>query len=236
MRLLLFFSIIIWTSCSGQKTKVEQSQIDTLKLFDPKPDKVEVNFMPLDVYKNCIALKTDFFVIVINGIQNRFDTESEVAAYIKTHSEEIIKRKFYVLYDSSINFKQIVWALDLLKNNKVDNYRVVNIDALFDTPPPAAVQPPTSVSNKIDATDSTNFVITILEKGIQVKHLKMITNFRNALGLDRFITKHKAEIDSTKILVVSTGNLPYTSFKPVKEVLKKHKYFRFKIITKDENE
>lgn len=229
MRLLLFFCIIIWTSCSGQQTKVGQTQIDTAKLFDPRPDKMEVNFEPLDVYKNCIAIKKGFFVIVINQIQNRFDTESELANYIKSHSSEI-KSKFYVLYDSSINFKQIVTILDLLRNNKVDNYRVIDMDTFFKTPPPAIVQQPTSLSYKIDENDSTNFVITILEKSIQVKHLKTVANFANASGLDNFITEHKNEIDSTKIFVASTATTPYTSFKPVKEVLKKHRYFVFKIV------
>ena len=235
MRLLLFFCIIIWTSCSGQQTQVEQTQIDTIKLFDPRPDKIEVNFMPLDIYKNCIAIKQGFFVIVIDQIQNRFDTESELANYIKSHSDEI-KNKIYILYDSSINFKQIVTVLDLLKNNKVDNYRVIDMDTFFNVPPPAIVQPPTSVSTKMDENDSTNFIITILEKGIQVKHLKTITNFVTASGLDNFITKHKTEIDSTKIFVASTATTPYTSFKPIKEVLKKHKYFVFKIVVDKQNE
>ena len=236
MRILLFFCIIVWTSCSGQQTKVEQNQIDTVKLFDPKPDKIEVNFMPLDIYKNCVAIKKGFFVIVINEIQNRFDTESELTNYIKTHSEEISKRKIYVLYDSSINLKQIVTVLDLLKHNKVDNYRVINMDTFFKIPPSVTVQPPTSVSNKINENDSTNFIITIFKKGIRVMHLKTNTNFVNASGLDNFITKHKTEIDSTKIFVTSTPTTSFTSFKPVKEVLKKHKYFIFKIIVDKENE
>lgn len=236
MRLLLFLCIIVCTSCSGQQNKVDQTHIDTVKLFDPRPDKIEVNFMPLDIYKNCIAIKQVFFVIVINEIQNRFDTESELAAYIKTHSDEISKRKIYVLFDSSISFKQIVLTIDLLKSNKLDNYRVIDMDNFFKAPPPAIVQPPTLVSNKMDENDSTNFIITILEKGIQVKHLKTITNFVNASGLDNFITKHKSEIDSKKIFVASLATTPYASFKPVKEVLKKHKYFVFKIIIDKQNE
>ena len=236
MRLLLFFCIIIWTSCSGQQTNVEQTQIDTTKLFDPRPDKIEVNFMPLDIYKNCIAIKKGFFVVVINEIQNRFDTEIELSNYIKTHTDEINKKKIYVLYDSSISFKQIVSTLGLLKNNKLDNYRVIDMNTFFNSPPPTIVQAPTLVSNKMDKNDSTNFIITILEKGIRVNHLKTITNFVNASGLDNFITKHKNEIDSTKIFVASTATTPYTSFRPVKEVLKKHKYFVFKIVIDKQNE
>jgi biopolymer transport protein ExbD len=236
MRLSIFFCIILWTSCSGQQTKVEQTQIDTLKLFDPRPDKIEVNFMPLDIYKNCIAIKNGFFVIVTNEIQNRFDTEIELANYIKTHTDEINKKKFYVLYDSSTSFKQIVSTLDLLKNNQLDNYRVIDMDKFFKIPPPAVIQAPTLVSNKVDKNDSTNFIITILEKSIRVNHLKTINNFANAIGLDNFITKHKNEIDSSKIIVASIAKTPYTSFKPVKEVLKKHKYFAFKIIIDEQNE
>lgn len=235
MRLLLFFCTIIFTSCSGQQTKVEHSQIDTVKLFDPRPDKIEVNFKPFDIYKNCIAIKEGFFVIVINQIQKRLDTESELANYIKSHSDEI-QNKIYILYDSSINFKQIVTVLDVLKNNKVDNYRVINLDTFFKVPPPAIVQTPTSVSTKMDENDSTNFIITILENGIRVKHLKTITNFTNASGLDNFITKHKTEIDSKKIFVASANTTLYPTFKPVKEVLKKHKYFTFKLIVDNQNE
>ena len=234
MRLLLFFCTIIFTACSGQQTNVDQTPIDTVKLFDPRPDKIAVNFMPFDIYKNCIAIKQGFFVTAIDQIQHRWDTESELANYINAHSGEI-KNKMYVLYDSTIKFKQIVTVLDLLKKNKVDNYRVVDMNSFFNVPPPVIVQPPTAVSTTMDENDSTNFIITIFEKGIQVKHLNTTNNFANASGLDRFITKHKPEIDSTKIFVAAATTTAYRSFKPVKEVLKKHKYFIFKIVADKQN-
>jgi len=235
MRLFLFFCTIILASCSGQQTKVEQSKIDTAKLFDPRPDKIEVNFVPFDVYKNCIAIKEGFFVIVINQIQNRFDTESELANYIKSHSDEI-KNKIYVLYDSSINFRQIVTVLDLLKNNKVDNYRVIDMDTFFKVPPPTTVQPPTSVSNTYNKDDSQNLVITISKNGYNVSHHNKSYDFIRTYNLDNYILVNKKQIDSSKIFVASDANLPYSRFKAVKDVLKKHKFFLFKIIINKQDE
>src|SRR6478672_469007 len=86
LRFLVACAILLTSSCTGQHPGVAQGQLDTIKLFDPKPDTEIVHYEPADIYKNCIVIRNGLFFIVINQVQQLFSSEQGLAGYIESHS------------------------------------------------------------------------------------------------------------------------------------------------------
>jgi biopolymer transport protein ExbD len=200
-------------------------------LTHPKPDSVDKNLELEDVYKNCIAFKSDKNIVVSNEKQNFLAKGKEFEDYITNHKDELKERTFYILYDSNIKYSEIVDLLDQFQKLKIVKYKILDMDLYFKSPPPVIVESPKVVPTKADLNDSSNFIITILDKTISVKLLNKDENLKNAQELDKFIFRNIKKIDVSKIFLKSYASLPYEKYKPVTTVLKKYKFYKFRMIT-----
>ena len=231
MRILILLSFFVWTSCIGQHIKNDKPHIDSLNLMEPRPELVDENLKIEEVYKNCIAFKLDMNIVVLNQKQNFLNKGKDFEDFILNHANDLKKDTFFILYDSSIKYKEIIDLLDIFKTLKVKNYKILDMDLYFKSPPPIIVESPKSVSIKSDLNDSTNFIITISDNLITVQLLKKIETLKSTADLDKFIFKNIKKIDVSKIYLKSNASLPYEKFKGVKTVLKKYEFYKFRIVT-----
>src|SRR6476620_8962255 len=213
MRYISPFLILFAIGCSGQQTKGQQTQIDTLALFDPKPEPSSAQ--DGQMFKNCLVLFHTNYTVFHNGTENSFDNLDSLTSFLKIRAGDIKQNKFYLISDSSTKFSKIVSAIDILRTTKIDNYKVINYQEYFSQPEPVTVETPISTTSTYNKNESTKFNITILKNTIQVKLLNQVTELKNAKELDNFIMNRKSDISSKKILIISSSDLPYDKFKPV---------------------
>jgi biopolymer transport protein ExbD len=233
MRYFLFVLIVFAVSCSSAQTKDAQTHIDTAKLFDPYPEP-ESSYSAQDelMFKNAIALFKPGFTTIYFGKENTFTLEDEVSNYFKKNADSIRQNKFFLIIDSNTKFEKTVSVINLLKKNKIDNYRVINFQEHFaPSATPVAVTPTTITTKPADEDEGLYFSISILNTGFKTKLQNKTTLLKNASELDKFIETNKPAIDSLKIRIIRDKNTPYNQFKPVLDVLKKHEYFKFSLIT-----
>jgi len=231
MRNLLFGLLFFMTSCSGQQNPTQLTQIDTAKLFDPKPQ-ADNPFGDTNMFQNCIVIQPAFFGLALSGQQHKINNVTELKEFVKKNSLNISRQRFYIVCDSSTSFKKIVDVIDVVKSAKIDNYRVINVQSYFKSPEPIIIQTPTIVAKKIDKNDSTYFNIEIAENDYQVSFLNKRMTFKTSMQLDKFISENKGSIDKQKILVTSSSKTQYERLKPVIEILKQNDFLKFQMVTK----
>lgn len=230
MRYIFLFLTILATGCSGQNTNDKINKIDTAKLFNPNnhPDHSGAN--EVNMFKRSIVLTQPDFYAILNDKEYKFETLIKLNDFVKTNKIEIQKDLFYVLTDSNTAFKKIVSTIDALTENQITDYKVINVQQYFTPPEPGSIQTPTSVASTLDENDSTYFSITILDKGIDVKLFGQETKLKTTNDLDTFVTAHKQDIK--KIIIITKREIPDNKFKPVLEILKKHEFYKFNLVTK----
>lgn len=230
MRYFLFFIILSVTGCFGQQTSKTESKLDTAKLFNPNNHPDNAGAKDMNMFKRSIAVIQQGYAIILNDNETDVEALTEVDSLIKSNKEEIKKDLFYVLMDSTTDFKRTLAVIDILTKNQVTNYKVINIQKYFTPPEPVTIQTPTSVVTPYNENDSTYLSIAILDKGTAVKHFGQETKFKTTNELDTFITAHKQDIK--KIIIIMDREVPDSKFKPVLEILKKHEFQKFNLITK----
>jgi biopolymer transport protein ExbD len=229
MRALFFFLILFSIGCSGQQTKEQSSKIDTLNLFDPKPEpnSGEDAFM----FKNCIVLFYPGFTVIHEGTEYTIEDLIALSKHLRKNAALLRQRKFYVLIDSTTKFKKTLSVLDLLQEQKIGNYRVINYKKYFKPPEPITTQTPTVTTRTIPDNDSTFLSIEVLNSGFQLTLLNKEQMAKGSDEVDKFISANKSLIDTNKIKIVSKVNVPYEKFKAILDVLRKHEYYKYKLIT-----
>lgn len=230
MRYILSFLILIVAGCSGQSASDQRSKIDTTKLFNPHPETDEIGASEMNIFKRNILLARPGYYVVFNEREHEMETLDKARAFIQSNAEQIRKNKFYIITDSSTTFKKIVSVIDVLTENQINDYKVINVQEYFTPPEPVAIQTPASVETIYDPDDSTYFSITILDRGIDVKLSGQKTQLKTPKDLDEFIGTHKPDIK--KILIVMSKDLPNNKLDPVIEVLKKHAFYKFSLVSK----
>lgn len=230
MRYIFVFLTVLATGCSGQTTNDKITKIDTAKLFNPNnhPDHSGAN--EVNMFKRSIVLTQPDFHAILNDKEYKFETFIKLSDFVKTNKIEIQKDLFYVLTDSSTAFKRIVTTIDALKKNQITDYKVINVQQYFTPPEPVSIQTPTSVVTILDENDSTYFSITIIDKGIDVKLFGQETKLKNTNDLYSFVTAHKQDIK--KIIIITSRDVSDSKFKLVLEVLKKHEFYKYNLVTK----
>lgn len=232
MRYVFLFLILIATGCSGQNTNGKITKVDTVKLFNPNnhPDHSGANEM--NIFRRSIVLTQSEFYAVLNESEYKFESLGMLNDFVKANKVEIQKDLFYVLTDSNTAFNRIVSVIDALTKNEVADYKVINVQQYFCPPGAVSIQTPTSVVSTLDENDSSYFVIAILARGIDVKLFGKETNLKTTSDLDTFVTAHKQRIG--KIIIITEREVPGNKFKSVLEVLKKHEFFKYNLVTKQE--
>ncbi len=230
MRCILPFFILTVTGCSGQQTTEQQNKIDTTKLFNPNPESDETGASDMNIFKRNIVLIQPDYYIILNGQEHKLETVDKVKEFIKSNEKQIQKEKFYIITDSSTAFKKTVSIINILVENRITNYKVINVQKYLTPPEPITIQSPTSVINTYNENDSTYFSIIILNNGINVRLFGQETKLKNTGELDEFIGTHKSDIK--KVIIIASRELSDNKFKPVLEVLKKHEYYKYNLVTK----
>lgn len=231
MRSILFLPILLAIGCSGQNTNKEQVRIDTAKLFNPNPQPGDRGAEEMNIFKRNIFLTQPNYYIIFNDVEHELKTIDKVSDYIKLNKAQIQKGKFYIIVDSSTAFKKVVSVINLLVENQITNYKVINIQSYFTPPEPVTIQEPTSVTTReYNDNDSTLFQIEILKTGLNLKLLGLETNLTDTTGLDKFINLHKSDIK--EILLIYAPEFPKERFLAVLEIMKRHDYKKFRLITK----
>jgi len=231
MRNLLFGLLFFMTSCYGQQNPNQPIQIDTVKLFDPKPQ-ADNPFGDTSMFQHCLIIQPGFFGLALSGQQHKINNIAELKEFVKKNSSNISRQRFYIVCDSSTSFKKIVDVIDFVKSTKIDNYRVINIQSYFKPSEPIKIQTPTIVTKTIDRNDSTYFNIEIAENDYQVSFLNKRTTFKTSKQLDQFVSENKGSIDKQKILITSTSKTQYERLKPVIEILKQNDFIKFQMVSK----
>jgi len=230
IRYLIVSLSLIGISCSGQEQSNQQVQIDTAKLFDPKPDAKD--FGSPEMFKNCLLLNQRPYGLIIQGNQFQIKTDKELFNTVQNQKEQIIKSRFYVFVDSSIAFNKIITLIDYLKQSGFDNYRVINFDKYFKPSEPINVEKPGIAKPlTVDINDSSYFLLTILNKNFEVSILNKKKVLKNSVEVDTFIKDNISIIDPNKVLIRGNSNEHYNRFKSILAIFKKYNYYKFKILS-----
>ena len=230
MRYILFFLIFTVLGCSGQKTSQQETVIDTVKLFNPTGYK-DHGASDIDMFKRNIVLTQPEYYIILNDQEHKFETIEKLKEFININKEQIKKDLIPIIIDSATEFKRIVSVINILADNQVSKYKVINHQKYFAPVEPPTLQSPISVTTTKIENDSVYFTVTILKDGINVKLSGKETKLRSPIELDKFIANYKTEIDTKKILLVNSTNVPYDKFKPIIDIFKKYTYYKYSLIT-----
>ena len=125
--------------------------------------------------------------------------------------------------------KKTVSIINILIENQISNYKVIDFQQ-DGRPETVTIQEPARVETITNINDTTYFSIEILDKGINVKLDGQETKLKNTDDLDTFVATHKPDIK--EILIATAKEIPDSKFKAVLEVLKKHEYKKFRLVTK----
>jgi len=200
-----------------------------LKLFNPKsePEFAEDRQM----LKNCIVLFYPNYTVMHNETENTFIDLNDLSTHLHKNASLLTQRKFYVIIDSNTKFEKIVSVLNLLQKNKIDNYKVINYQEYFKPPEPVTYEAPTETVPVTKAFDSSYLSVIILEDSIELLLFDKKQIGKCHMEVDKFITDNKVLIDSNKIVIRADAKIPYKKLKLVLDVLKKHEYYKFKMIS-----
>ena len=133
MRYFFLGALFFAASCSEQSKQQntnENLQIDTTKLFDPKPqeDNVVEN---ASILNHCLMLDGDSIAIVSNEQKHKLNNIKELREFLQVNLTSIGKQKFYIIYANSTSVKTVIDIIGIVKAAKIDNYKVVKLQSLF---------------------------------------------------------------------------------------------------------
>ena len=78
--------------------------------------------------------------------------------------------------------------------------------------------------------DTTYFCIALNKSKTSIKYKGTWRQLESHEQLDKFISDHKAQIDTDKILIVAPANTVYNDFKFLIDILKKHDLMKFHLV------
>lgn len=125
----LFFLLIVTTlisSCSGPQpeTKVKNVNPDTLNLLLPKPGKGDT--ASAQDYKHSIIVTPTGYTITMNGREYNLSDDEEFASFLKTNKKLVNKHKLTIIITPGVSYEQIITMLDIIKQQKVEKYKVIS--------------------------------------------------------------------------------------------------------------
>ena len=230
MRYILPFLVLIATGCSGQQDSDQKAKIDTAKLFDPNPHSDEVGASEVNIFKRNIVLTQPDYYGVLNDSEYKLKTLEKVKEFIKSNKKQIQQNKFYIITDSSTSFKKTLSIIDILKENEITNYKVINYQQYLTPPEQVIIDIPPSVVTTLDKNDSTNFSIELLKEGFSVRLRGQDTNLKTIPELNDFIAANKSNIGT--IIIIISRDIPNERFPPITDVLKKNGFYKYNLVQK----
>ncbi|MDQ3682099.1 MAG: hypothetical protein M3352_03375 [Bacteroidota bacterium] len=227
-----FFVLVtcIATSCSGQEVKQQNIRKDTIKLYIPKSSKED--FASIEDLKHCIFLNQEDYTVVINEKRFQHLTEPKLFDFLKNNKKEIVSHKLSLIPDRNVSYKRIVDMLDLLTSLEIKNYKIVDVESNFSLPTQTQVIIERPAEN-IDYNNTSFLTVTFLNENLIIVHLHKSDTLKNTEELDKYLTKNKLRINTKKIFIRSSSETSYNSFKPIMDILQKHEYYKYELITND---
>ena len=219
---LIAISIFFLYSCSGQYNPQELSKVDTVKLFDPKPNKSDdLDLQDLSKLENVVFIQDDNYNFIFNGQEYEIYNTRLLDTFFINYSNAISKNRFFILYDgSNLKFKKITNLIDKLEANDVVNYRVINFQHYFKPNISVTISEPVIVT--AESVDTLFIKITIESKNYILTLPKQTEVFTDTLELGKFIEKNNALIANKKIVVISEKNSSFDRAIPIIEFLKNY--------------
>ena len=213
-RLLLLLIAIGFLTSYGQQTK-EKKDFGLLM-----PRESEADNPTAEDYQHSLELKKEQAILTLNGKKQpvSYDTLSSM---FKNKKAIIKSRVFSIITHSETSYKTVVDVLDHLAINNIERYKLLGAKETLNHQP--------NVEPEKEYTDSSFLNITIIERGYTVMFLNQTTERMDTTALDQYIADNRSKIDADKVLIDCPASLPYESFKPLLEVLKKHELYKFRM-------
>ena len=248
MRYILFsILLIITSSCHGQQNNDQQVYVNIDSLFDAdKSQKTDYDLK--QVMKNCLVMQDNSVaVFIIQSESVAVKSLSELPGIFKKQKGIISKSTFYFFFDKSDSFRIVNQIIDYIEQQQIKDYKIDQIENLtkqaalenllkitkpFKPSLAAPIVIPQSVQIKSKSIDSSYFVVNGLENNYYyISFLNKNTTIKGKTALDKFIQRRIALIKNGKIVIESYENTKYEAMKPVFDILKKYKYYKFQLLT-----
>lgn len=125
---VLFFA----AGCSEykQQNAIQYLQIDTAKLFDPKPQEDSV-VKNKSILNHCLMLDGDSIAIIFNEQKNTLHSIKKLREFLQDNSTNIGRQKFYIIYTNSTSTKNIIDIIDIVKAAKIDDYKAIKFQSFI---------------------------------------------------------------------------------------------------------
>ena len=128
--ILSIFFFAVGCLNSAKKNALPVAETDTAKLFDPYPQKdslVETGA----VLCNCVMLENTKRMASIGCEKISLQTDDQLLELLKQRVAHITKQKFYIVYSDSTSTQRIIDVIGLVKEAKIDDYKVMSLKGLF---------------------------------------------------------------------------------------------------------
>ena len=226
MKLISIIALFILTSCKGQNTKVQNTNFDTLKLFDPKPETKSDVYDEKEIFRNTISINDSSNVVVFNETQTFLKKGKEFETFINSKVKELKKKKLFIVHHDGIKFAEIYELIKLLKKNEIDNYKVIKLESfpLFE---PLVDEETEKTTTETNLYTEKNFIIEMFKDSISLYLLGKYLTIKSQNQLDTFISRNKKKIDQVHIFIKGKNDLAYDRFVLVKSVLSKYEYYNY---------
>jgi biopolymer transport protein ExbD len=119
-------------------------------------------------------------------------------------------------------------SIDKLAAQNADSGQRIYFKTVLDTP---KVPRPTVTSRTVDI--SNDYIIDLKKDSLSLSFKKAIFQFKSFDGLDKYINLHIQQIRKSEVVIRASSELGYSEFKPMLDLLRKYKLFKFSLITED---
>lgn len=229
MRFFLIMLICYGVNSYGQTKNLNKSSTRIYKSEFSKP--LQKDTAPFDPHKHCILITQKNYTIILNKKNFQIQSDQKLLSFLTRYRKEVIPHILSLIIDSTVSPEKMVAVLDIMQVVKIPNYQVISLDSIS-TPKILAVKQPTLVSVTSEIiNDSSALLIAFRKSRIIVKLDNKTDTLNTPLELDAYISLNKRKILKEKILLQGNSNARHEEFKPILDVLKKHKYYSFKLIT-----
>lgn len=210
MKLYILFILFFSNGCIGQSKKPINKGLDTAKLFNPHPESEEMGADQMHMFERNLSLVASNYILRHDNIYQSFKSIKEAGSFIPTIRKSIGNAKFYLIINNSTSFDSVYYVIQILAQNQITDYQVVNYQTYITQPQPLVVTPTEEPPTKFKERDSA-FIIKVAKSNYKVTYLKkdtIVTNIDEVATLIKSIRPksnyfHKIIISGTRELVQS---------------------------------
>lgn len=228
-KFISLFSLLFLLQNQGfTQNSAKEIYYDTIKLPEPKPGK-DNKASPGD-YDHCIDITNGRYTVQLDKKSYTIANESELDSFIRKNRSKMIKMKVSIISDSKTKYSTVINILTLLNDRNISNYKLVSTDGKFTSSNPIAVQSESPFTRDIRLSDSTVFIISIIDSRFETSFLNEKISHTKISELDTYIATKLKNIDGRKIAITAPGNARYEIIEPVMGLLKKYNFLNYDLV------